>query len=197
LAAEHHEGTTFVNAGNVPLDDGSKDSELQELNLKQSLEGPIWGGARGDKYTFQQAMRYLKKYQPRFMFLSLDDADEWGHRNNYPEYIKTLHQYDDWIESLLTTLEDLGEYGQSTTLLITTDHGRGDGSKWSDHGISAPESKNIWLYAGGPRVKSTFALTQKYTHNDIRPTIQALMNISTTECRQCGRVISEILSNTP
>ena len=138
------------------------------------------------------ALRYLKTTQPRFLFISLNDADEWGHQGNYSEYIKTLAQYDDWISELSTTLETMGDYGKETTLIVTTDHGRGDGSNWTNHGTSAPESKYIWLYAGGPKLKNIPTPKTTYAHNDIRPTIQAILNMDASKCEDCGRIISEL-----
>jgi Sulfatase len=192
LAVEHEAGRTTVNAGDVSFEDETIDPEVEKLNNAQTRDRAIWSDVRYDKHTFAQALYYLKKHQPRFLYISLDDSDEWGHQANYPEYVKTLHQYDDWMKELLNTLPTLGKYGQSTSVLITTDHGRGNGERWKDHGPSLPESKFIWLFARTPGLKSGTTSSQGYSHVDIRPTIEALMGLTPTSCENCGRVISEL-----
>jgi len=34
--------------------------------------------------------------------------------------------------------------------VIATDHGRGDGPRWTDHGKSVPEAEFIWIAVMGP-----------------------------------------------
>ena len=42
------------------------------------------------------------------------------------------------------------EYRDSTTIIFTADHGRGNGAKWSDHGAAIPESRETWFAVIGP-----------------------------------------------
>ena len=202
-AAEHVPGTTFVNAGMRALDDGRSDSELEALNKAQQEDTPPWGNARFDKYTFQHAMRYLKLHKPRFLFISLDDSDEWGHKNNYPNYVSTLRQYDQWIEKLVSTLDEMGDYGKATTLIVMTDHGRGDGEDWKEHGSGYPSSKFTWFYIRSPKTitassasggRSLASIRRPFSHADIRPTIEALFELPDLPQRSEGRPITEVLS---
>jgi hypothetical protein len=44
-------------------------------------------------------------------------------------------------------------YRNNTTLLITTDHGRGTTpADWTDHGRDVPAAEDTWMAAIGPRV---------------------------------------------
>lgn len=193
-SVEHIEGKTFVNAGQTPLLDETNDPETAEINRRQMADAPPWHDARLDKYTFAHAMNYLKKHQPRFLFISLNDSDEWGHKGHYKNYVSSLRQYDEWIASLIKTLQQMGEYGKSTTLLITTDHGRGDGKNWKHHSALYPASEFIWLYGRNPLLKGhQGVLPQNYTHIDIRPTIEATLGLSPIECKKCGKVIQELV----
>lgn len=188
LAVEHTENTTFVNAGPDPLFDSDGDPQLTQLNKDQAAELPPWGDARADRFTFAQAIRYLKKHQPRFLFISLNDADEWAHKGNYPNYLSTLKQYDLWLKTLVSTLDGLGSYGKSTTLLVTTDHGRGEKKEWNDHGSGYPTSKDIWFYGRSPRTRShvvskglksdSKSAASALSHLDIRPTIEKIFGLS-------------------
>ncbi len=51
-------------------------------------------------------------------------------------------------------------YRDKTTLIITTDHGRGlQGSDWAEHDISIPGSEDIWLAVIGPATPDMGELT--------------------------------------
>jgi bisphosphoglycerate-independent phosphoglycerate mutase (AlkP superfamily) len=195
-AVEHIPGATFVNTGNTPLSDGTDDPVFADLNQKQAGDPFPEMGVRSDKYTFGHAIHYLNKHRPRFMFISLNDSDHWAHENQYPKYIEALEQYDRWIRDLKNALDDLGEYGKSTTLLVTTDHGRGHGSYWAGHGVTHPESSYVWLYGHNPdsKVKGT-SFESEYTHADIRPTIETIMGLKPQSCNKCGRLIQELIQD--
>jgi hypothetical protein len=193
-AVEHVEGATFVNASFQDLDDGAYDPVFDGVNKAQAQDVPPWSGARYDRYTFAHAMHYLQKHKPRFMFISLDDSDEWGHKDEYARYLATLRQYDVWIKELVDTLKAMGDYGRDTTLIVTTDHGRGDGGSWKNHGPFWSESKYTWLYGRSPFThRPLIEEGAAYTHLDIRPTIEAAIGITPQSCEGCGRVIRELI----
>jgi hypothetical protein len=88
----------------------------------------------------------------------------------------------------------MGEYGRSTTLIVTTDHGRGDENTWTDHGAALSEAKYIWLYATRINTRPPTPLKKVYTHIDIRPTIEAILNLKPTHCESCGTVMPELVT---
>ena len=48
-------------------------------------------------------------------------------------------------------LQSIPQYANKTSLLITTDHGRGEGrTAWKSHGVVVPGSHLIWAAALGP-----------------------------------------------
>lgn len=193
LAVESKKGATFTNCALVPLEDGEDDPVHAQINEEQAQDAPPWVGARYDRYTFAHALRYLERHEPRFMFISLNDADEWGHKGDYPNYVATLRQYDEWMRDLFQKLDSMGEYGSDTTVLITTDHGRGEGSQWKHHHAFVGEAKNIWLYGRSPATRSHHIASKKaQTHSDIRPTIEALFGLSPLKCEDCGDIMKEL-----
>ncbi len=143
----------FLNAGLDPS--GLQDPVHEAIDREQQEVVPKWNrpgiwSARFDRFTHAHALHFLKKNHPRFLYLSLLDADEWGHAGNHPEYVKTLNTYDNWIREIADVLDQSGDYGKNTLLIVTTDHGRGsEGIRWQDHGIKIPESKRIWIYLRG------------------------------------------------
>ena len=145
LTTEHLPGTISNNNGNVPMVDSDTqqaDAVMHVLNELQDIDHPD-GGDRYDKYTTLQAMHYLETYQPRFLWLSLGDADDQAHANQRQQYLNTLAYYEIAIDRLLQMLSRKN-WDKSTAIIITTDHGRGDGDDWSAHGPAYPESSKTW-----------------------------------------------------
>jgi len=158
------------------------------LNRDQEKNNPAeWKGARLDRFTFAHALRYLKKSKPRFLYISLNDSDEWAHLNDYEKYLGSLKYYDRMLEKLIRVIDSMkGE----TTLIVTTDHGRGRGDDFRKHGLTRAAAP-IWLYARGPRVRTGANIERVenrsfFSHLDIRPTIEALFGIRPRECAFCG-----------
>ena len=58
------------------------------------------------------------------------------------------------------------DYKDKTTLLITTDHGRGDidKSQWTSHGQSIPDAHEIWFGVMGPKVKALGEIKTSQQH---------------------------------
>ncbi len=209
LAVEHIKGKALVNSGNEPLSEGVMNSTTAALNELQDDDSPSWSG-RKDAYTFAQALNFLRYNKPRFLFISLNDADEYGHKGKYLSYLMTLKWYAEEIQHLFNVLDAMGEYGRSTTVLITTDHGRGDGKNWKHHGAEYPEAQYIWmLVRNAEQVSARKKLTRAQSprpvsmvpspgsldlsHLDIRPTLEKLMGLSPTQCQGCGNVIPDFI----
>ncbi len=127
---------------------------------------PPWGRARYDEVTWSKATAYLEDQKPRFLFLSFDDADEWGHRKQRDEYLSALKRYDGWLDELLTREKD-------AVVIVTTDHGRGAGNEWTEHGAEYPAAKGIWVWSRGLPKRAPLR-----HHLDVRPAIEAVFGLS-------------------
>lgn len=179
-SVEHEVGKTFVNAGIEPLWDSGTDIELGNLNTRQEKERPPWANARFDQFTFAHALRYLKRHTPRFLFLSLNDSDEWGHLNEYDKYVKALQNYNRWLYELQKMIIELSQQLGTTHLIVTTDHGRGTKKDWVHHGSGYPESKYIWIYLksfGSTGSAPHLELGEKSSHLTIRPLVMKAFGI--------------------
>jgi hypothetical protein len=122
-----------------------------------------------DGYVKWMSLTYLKKYKPNAMFVSFGDTDELAHAGNYPEYLKAAKRFDEFIKSIYDFVNSDPEYKGKTTILITTDHGRGGVIKtqWTGHGKKISDSHQIWYAMIGAgvaplgEVKSTEQVYQK------------------------------------
>jgi hypothetical protein len=169
----------YLNSGLDPS--GLEGPNHQAIDALQAQDVPHWNkphvwSSRYDRYTFAHGFEFLKENQPRFLYIGLLDSDEYAHAGNYRAYVETLRTYDLWIREIVDYLDSSGEYGKNTLLIVTTDHGRGQGGKrWKDHGRRLPESNQIFMYLRGlgihPEIDVIPGLT--FTHDSIRNLIEA------------------------
>jgi hypothetical protein len=97
----------------------------------------------------------LAKAAPRVLFVGYGDTDNWAHAGMYDKLLITAHSFDGFVADLWRQVQSDPEWKDQTTLIISTDHGRGSGPVlWRDHGVKQPGSQNIWLAVLGPDIKS-------------------------------------------
>ena len=141
-----------VGTGFVPVPDPktSREREINEL----AADLPAYRGyGTFDAPIVYAAIEDLKTRQPRVLYIMLGEGDEWAHEGRYDLYLDATKRADRFIERIWTTLQSLPEYRGRTTLLVTTDHGRGATLKdWSDHGKDVPAAEDTWMAALGPGV---------------------------------------------
>ena len=107
-----------------------------------------------DVYTHQQAMHYLQSKKPKALYISYGETDEWAHEGNYSAYLDAANQVDRWVADLWQWIQTTPGYKDNTYLLITTDHGRGFGDAWTDHGADVKGASSIWFGLMGPEKNS-------------------------------------------
>lgn len=138
-----------VNAGWQPLTVGHPE-RVAALNLVAEQLFHEWSGVRYDVITASGALEELKTRQPRLLFVSLGETDDWAHAGRYDRYLLTAQQNDFFIRQLWETTQALDVYRDRTLFIVTTDHGRGDGREgWKNHGTHLPGSERIWIAAFG------------------------------------------------
>lgn len=128
-----------------------------------------WEGECMDVFTHYAAMEELKVRKPRVLYISYGETDEWAHGAKYSFYLNAAHQFDAWLKEIWSFLQSDPQYKNKTTLLITTDHGRGDveKTKWTSHGKAIADADQIWCAILGPNtpalgeVKTKTQLWQK------------------------------------
>jgi hypothetical protein len=133
---------------------------------------------RKDMLTFIAAKEYLVKEKPYVMHIALGEADEFAHHKMYKEYISNLNLVDRMIAELWQTLQDDEVYKNKTTLIITTDHGRGSKERnWDKHGMLVKGSNQTWMAVIGNCIKPNGELKEKRTvyNAQIAETIANLM----------------------
>lgn len=132
---------------------GSNPTEKEKLiNTMLDNSHKHWAEESFDVFTHYGAMEYLKNKKPRVLFISYGETDEWAHGRDYSFYLNAAHQVDAWIKEIWDFVQSDPQYKNKTTLLFTTDHGRGDKEKyrWTSHGQSVEDAHEIWMAIIGP-----------------------------------------------
>ncbi|HUR10652.1 MAG TPA: hypothetical protein VM012_04755 [Flavitalea sp.] len=131
-------------------------TEKEKLLNRLQHESPdlFHGGERLDVFTFELGFEYMKTKKPKVMYFGFGDTDEFAHAGAYDMYLDAAHKTDTWIREIWEYIQHTPAYMNKTTLLITTDHGRGaaqDGN-WKHHGAKINDAGEIWIAAIGPTV---------------------------------------------
>lgn len=195
FSLEQNAGTIVSNAGQTEFKENPDDQEVARINRLQ-LKGPslLWNEIRWDHITHAFALNHINSHRPRLLYVSYGEADLWGHADDRANYLATLKTYDRWIGELHALKKSLGAYGKNLYIIVTTDHGRGNGTMWKDHGPTLPEAKHVWIFASGPTVASPKrGKGVQYAHVDIRPTIEKIFGLKPYACSSCGKPIRDII----
>lgn len=138
---------------------GARPTEKEKLinGMRRNSYKPWHEDECLDVFTHYAAMEQLKTRRPKVLYISYGETDEWAHAGQYKNYLDAARQVDAWIKDIWTWLQTDPQYKGKTTLIITTDHGRGDINKdeWTDHGSDVQGASQIWLTAIGPSIKKT------------------------------------------
>jgi hypothetical protein len=166
----------FVNAGWDPFLLLPGNSTISMLNHLRA-DGPrYWEDEPFDAIPFYTALEYLKSKRPKVLFVSLGETDDWAHEKRYNLYLDAAHRVEHYLQVLWKTVQSIPQYRNKTTLLVATDHGRGEGSQWTTHGEKIPEARNVWFIAAGPDTQSTGEQRKaSVAQNQIAATAAALL----------------------
>lgn len=108
--------------------------------------------SRPDYITYLHAKEYLQLHQPRALSIGFAWSDDRAHDGSYPLYLEEIFKFDNMIQDLWEYVQTVPQYKNKTALLITVDHGRGYGEKWTAHGPTIPHANEIWFAVMGPGI---------------------------------------------
>jgi hypothetical protein len=112
----------------------------------------MWGDNAWDALTHWSALDYVDVRNPRVLFIGYGETDEWAHAGRYDMYLRSAHQVDAYLKQLWERAQANPETRGRTTLIVTTDHGRGNDGKWTDHGEDVIGAERWWAAVMGPDV---------------------------------------------
>lgn len=154
----------IVNSGiqNLVLDKMS--DRLSLLNeLQKQAPGFISEDMRLDAITYQFAKQYMIDHKPGVIYIGLDETDDMAHMGNYKFYLQQAYKTDGMLADLWKYIQSDPFYKDQTTLIITSDHGRGEVplETWRQHGIDIRGAEQIWFAVMGPDTPAKGELNTK------------------------------------
>ncbi len=186
-----------VNAGLMKVESNPTDSE-RLLNQLLFQQPNITGGTRVDALTFYYAMEELKKNKPKVMFISFDETDHWAHEGEYDKYLHAANYTDGFVRTLWEWLQSQPQYKNRTTLILTTDHGRGkvNDEDWRHHGAKMPYADEIWFAFLGPDTPPTGEMKgeQQLYQNQVAKTIATFLRVDYSSNKPIGETVSTAIA---
>ena len=137
-----------------------------------------WDDNAYDALMQATLLDYLRDHRPRALFVGYGETDEWAHSGRYDRVLRSARAVDDFIAELWNALQAMPAYRGTTTLIVTTDHGRGSvGTTWRDHGEQVAGAEDIWIAMLGPDTPALGerANVDRVTQSQIAGTIAALL----------------------
>jgi hypothetical protein len=167
--------TVFAGPEPLPEINSPTDQLLNDLILETSR---TYDNEIADSFVFHAAYANLLSHKPRVFYVGFGETDTFGHSGRYDKILDSAHRVDAYVKKLWESIQSMDEYRDRTTLIFTTDHGRGFApSEWKSHGKDIKGAENIWMAFMGP---DTPALGERsnidvVTQNQIAATLAALL----------------------
>lgn len=149
-----------------------------------------------DSDVVTQTQLIMDNSQPHFMMVYLADVDHAGHSGNWQEYTTAIQTADSLVNVLWQKLQADPFYKNSTTLIVTNDHGRHDDQHggFQGHGCDCDGCRQIQFLALGPHIKKDYVSTQYHNIPDMAVTASHILGIQPT--KSTGNIIQEIFDLT-
>ena len=154
--------------------------QMRFMNTMKDMMVEEWGDATRDMFTGMYALEAMRHLHPKVLYVSLDETDEYGHTGRYDHYLMAAHADDRIISMLWKQAQSDPFYRDRTTFVIATDHGRGMGDHWTDHGAITERSGETWLAAFGPGIPHLGEVVGRgpFQNTQIAATIACLLGVT-------------------
>lgn len=193
------DGSIYCNAGYEEVAPQLLSPVMEVFNRLQFSSPTPWDTVRHDSMTLGLALEFIETHRPKFFYLSLGEMDDWAHERRYDRYLETIHLFDDALGELWTLLQSMETYRGKSTVIITTDHGRGKSlDDWPSHGGNVPGSDETWIAVLGPDTPAhgEIADAPDYSQSHIASTILAFYGLDYRDFNsQASPPIAEALEN--
>lgn len=185
----------YVNAGEVPATASPLTEREALLNQMMIATPNMIPEVRLDALTFYYGLEYMKKNKPRVMFFSFDETDDFAHSGEYAAYLNSAHHTDQFIAELYEYIQSDPVYKDKTTIIITSDHGRGDAPDlWKSHGSKIPGADAIWMAIIGPDTPAGGEMSNSQLYqNQVAATVASMLGLRYVPKGAAGLPIVEAL----
>ena len=140
----------------------------------------MWEDCCYDSFTYHAALEYFKRQRPRVLYIGLGETDEFAHAGRYDLYLRAAQNADHHLRFLWEAAQAMPDYRGTTTMIVTTDHGRGNApEEWKSHGAKIQGSDKIWIAVIGPDTPPLGERTnaEPLTQGQVAATVAALLGL--------------------
>lgn len=182
-----------INAG-FAIEENASTDKLRWLNESSENSPRLWSTVRLDYLTHGYALEALNNHHPRVTYIAYGETDDLAHDGSYDRYIDAANRSDLMLSKLWNWLQSDPFYRDRTTLIITTDHGRGDTPGDWQHHLSpqaaakmnlletvpdgVPGSDQIWFAAIGPSIASKGVISGQWKQSQIAATVLSSLRLN-------------------
>lgn len=188
----------MVSSGLVEANGANLTEREKALNhIMNSIPNPL-GDIRLDAFTFYMGLEYMKKNKPRVIYFAFDETDDFAHAGEYAAYLNSAHYTDRFIGELWEYLQSDPTYKNKTTMILTSDHGRGTNSEdWKHHGQKIAEADQIWMAVIGPDTPAAGEVkgSCQYYQNQVAKTMAAFLGLDYKNDKPVGEVLKSMVSS--
>jgi len=189
---------------------GAKDGESVDKIMQDSSTSAVRGELASfdlysatdlpdtyDRRVYIAAKAYAVKYHPKVLYIAFGAADTYGHWRQYDSYLENIYNVDRMIEDLWQYYQSDPDYKDKTTFFITTDHGRGEGALWTDHGPGISHSEEMWIAALGPDTKpqGEIKLQSQFYQKQVARSLAAFLGYGVEGTRIMGKRIRQLMND--
>ncbi|MFB9864757.1 sulfatase-like hydrolase/transferase [Rufibacter immobilis] len=155
-------------------------SKEPAANFAPAVDAGINGlgsGYRDDSTTLRIAQQIFRQHKPRLALINLRGPDSEAHAGNWDGYLRAIRETDQMVHTLWQWLQRQPHYQNTTTLLVTNDHGRHLGKRYDEHGDNCEGCRHISLLVLGPDVHKGKLATTPRSQVDVAATIAELLGV--------------------
>jgi len=150
-------------------------------------------GYREDSLTLKTAFDILQENHPNLVLINFREPDFSAHSGNWESYVDGIRKTDEYIYQIWLFLQNDPIYKNTTTLFITSDHGRhlntvADG--FAGHGDDCEGCRHIGFFACGPDFKKGVLADVVREQIDLPVTIADLMGFELPNTH--GNIMTEL-----
>ena len=176
------DGEFFCNAGFERIDPKLPSTPAMRMWSEVQFQTPSpWETVRFDAVTLNLALEYIPLHKPRVVNLALGETDDWAHGRRYDRTVQSLAFFDEALQKLWTMIQSTEPYRGRSTVIVTTDHGRGRTVEdWTSHGDGVRGADESWLAVFGPDVPKMGEMrnTPTYSQSNVAATMLTLVGLS-------------------
>ncbi|HAQ21081.1 MAG TPA: sulfatase [Prolixibacteraceae bacterium] len=163
-------------------------------SVNTGIEGRGLGsGYREDSLTLKTIFEILKQHHPNMLLINFRDPDFSAHSGIWANYVAGIKKTDEYIFRLWMFLQNDSVYKNTTTLFVTSDHGRhldsvADG--FAGHGDGCEGCRHLGFFACGPDFKPGALVNIHREQIDVPVTVAELMGFDLPNTE--GNIMTEL-----